>query len=105
MTAVRRDDHGTGGPDARRAAGIASEVTGAGTATIRCLAKMDCRQEERRATGVVDEAGSSYYDGVARGEAGLVSDDYRELTGNEPMSIRDVIDMHRSEMPLVGAVG
>ena len=46
------------------------------------------------------EAGISYYDGVRRGEADVVSDDYRELTGKEPLTIRGVIQLHRDEMPL-----
>ena len=93
-------------PTLAELAGIASEVTGAGYRYDPLPREQWIAQ--RRNAGRPEwsiEAGSSYYDGVARGEAGLVSDDYRELTGNEPMSIRDVIDMHRSEMPLVGAVG
>ena len=46
------------------------------------------------------EAGYSYYDGVRRGEADVVTDDYRELTGKAPLSIREVIALHRDEMPL-----
>jgi NAD(P)H dehydrogenase (quinone) len=46
------------------------------------------------------EAGISYYDGVVRGEAGLVSGDYRALTGKEPLPIRDVIALRRDGMPL-----
>jgi uncharacterized protein YbjT (DUF2867 family) len=46
------------------------------------------------------EAGITYYDGVRRGEADVVSDDYRELTGKAPLSLRDVIELHREEMPL-----
>ncbi len=49
------------------------------------------------------EAGSSYYDGVRLGEADVVSDDYRELTGEEPLTIRQVIGAHRDEMPLAHA--
>ena len=48
------------------------------------------------------EAGISYYDGVRRGEADVVSDDYRELTGKQPLSIRDVIQLRRDQMPLSG---
>lgn len=46
------------------------------------------------------EAGISYYDGVRRGEADVVSHDYRELTGKVPLSIREVVELHRDEMPL-----
>jgi hypothetical protein len=57
----------------------------------------------RRAAGRPEwsiEAGITYYDGVRAGEADVVTDDYRELTGTPPLSIREVIDRHRSEMPL-----
>ena len=33
------------------------------------------------------EMGLSYYDGVAHGEAGVVTDDYRRITGREPKTI------------------
>ena len=46
------------------------------------------------------QAGYSYYDGVRRGEADVVTDDYRELTGKAPLSIREMIALHRDEMPL-----
>jgi uncharacterized protein YbjT (DUF2867 family) len=49
------------------------------------------------------EAGISYYDSVARGQAGIVGDDYRELTGKEPRSIRQIIELHRDELPLARA--
>ena len=51
------------------------------------------------------EAGISYYDGVAAGEAGIVGDGYRELTGKEPLTIREIVELHRDEMPLTRSVG
>jgi uncharacterized protein YbjT (DUF2867 family) len=57
----------------------------------------------RRRVGRPDwsiEAGISYYDGVRKGEADVVTDDYRALTGEEPLSIREMIALHRDEMPL-----
>jgi uncharacterized protein YbjT (DUF2867 family) len=51
------------------------------------------------------EAGISYYDGVARGEAGIVGDDYRRLTGKQPLTIRELVELHRDEMPLTSPVG
>ncbi len=51
------------------------------------------------------EAGISYYDGVARGEDGIVADDYRELTGKEPLTIREIIELRRDEMLLTRPVG
>lgn len=50
------------------------------------------------------EAGISYYDSVARGEAGIVGDDYRALTGKEPLTIREIVELHRDEMPLTRSV-
>jgi uncharacterized protein YbjT (DUF2867 family) len=46
------------------------------------------------------EAGITYYDGVARHEAGIVGDDYRALTGKDPLTVREIIELHRDEMPL-----
>lgn len=46
------------------------------------------------------EAGVSYWDGVARGEADVVGDDYARLTGKAPLSIAEVIAEHREAMPL-----
>ena len=50
------------------------------------------------------EAGISYYDGVARGEAGIVGDDFRQLTGKDPLTIRELVELHRDEMPLTRTV-
>ena len=46
------------------------------------------------------EAGASYYDGVARGEADVVTDDYRVLTGEEPLPIRAILERVRERLPL-----
>jgi len=46
------------------------------------------------------EAGISYYDSVTRGEAGVVGDDYRSLTGKEPLTIAEIVELKRDEMPL-----
>ena len=59
--------------------------------------------ESRRALGRPEwaiDAGISYYDGVCAGEADVVSGDYRELTGKEPLPIAGVIERHLTEMPL-----
>ncbi len=59
--------------------------------------------ESRRRLGRQEwaiDAGISYYDGVAAGEADVVSGDYAELTGNEPRTIEQVIEDHREAMPL-----
>jgi uncharacterized protein YbjT (DUF2867 family) len=49
------------------------------------------------------EAGITYYDAVARGEMDVVSRDYEELTGEAPLSIREVIALERDRMPLAPA--
>ncbi len=57
----------------------------------------------RRSLGRPDwsiEAGASYYDGVARGEADVVTDDYRVLTGEEPLPIRAILERVRERLPL-----
>lgn len=57
----------------------------------------------RRSLGRPDwsiEAGLSFYNAVALGEADVVSDDYRELTGREPVTTRDLLELFREEMPL-----
>jgi uncharacterized protein YbjT (DUF2867 family) len=84
-------------------AGIASDVTG-GAYRYQPLGRDDW-VAYRRSVGRPEwsiEAGISYYDGVRRGEADVVSGDYHELTGKAPLAIRDVIALHRSEMPLSG---
>jgi uncharacterized protein YbjT (DUF2867 family) len=84
-------------------AGIAAEVTG-DAYRYEPLGRDDW-VAYRRSIGRPEwsiEAGISYYDGVRRGDADVVSDDYRELTGKAPLAIRDVIERHRDEMPLSG---
>ena len=84
-------------------AGIAAEVTG-DAYRYEPLGRDDW-VAYRRSVGRPEwsiEAGISYYDGVRRGDADVVSDDYRELTGKAPLSIRDVIERHRDDMPLSG---
>jgi uncharacterized protein YbjT (DUF2867 family) len=82
-------------------AAVATEVTG-DTYRYEPLER-DSWVASRRALGRPDwsiEAGISYYDGVAAGEADVVADDYRALTGRAPITIREVIEGHRAEMPL-----
>lgn len=57
----------------------------------------------RRALGRPDwsiEAGLSFYEGVRAGESDVVGDDYRKLTGKEPITIAAHIERMRDEMPL-----
>jgi uncharacterized protein YbjT (DUF2867 family) len=92
------------GPESFSLAELA-ETASAVTGDVYRYAPLD-RDEwiaHRRAAGRPEwsiEAGITYYDGVRAGEADVVTDDYRELTGTPPLSIREVIDRHRSEMPL-----
>jgi uncharacterized protein YbjT (DUF2867 family) len=86
-------------------AAVASEVTGGAYR----YAPLDREEwiEHRRSVGRPDwsiEAGISYYDGVRAGEADVVTDDYRALTGKKPLTIREVIALHRAEMPLSSRV-
>lgn len=46
------------------------------------------------------EAGISYYDGVALGEADVVSRDYEELTGTPARTVRELVELARDELPL-----
>jgi uncharacterized protein YbjT (DUF2867 family) len=82
-------------------AAVASEVTG----DAYRYAPLDREEwiDYRKGVGRPDwsiEAGISYYDGVRSGEADVVTNDYRALTGNEPLTIREVVALHRAEMPL-----
>jgi uncharacterized protein YbjT (DUF2867 family) len=86
-------------------AGIASEVTG-DDYRYEPLGRDDW-VAYRRSVGRPEwsiDAGISYYDGVRHGDTDVVSDDYRELTGKAPLSIREIIHLHRDEMPLSGSV-
>jgi uncharacterized protein YbjT (DUF2867 family) len=93
-------------PDAVRLAGLAamaSELTGD-----------DYRYEPldreewiayRRSVGRPEwsiEAGISYYDGVARGEADVVSRDFEELTGRTARTVHDLLVQYRDALPLNG---
>ena len=85
-------------------AATASDVTG----DAYRYAPLDCEEwiAYRKSVGRPDwsiEAGISYYDGVRVGEADVVTDDYRALTGKRPLSIRELIALHRDEMPLARA--
>jgi NAD(P)H dehydrogenase (quinone) len=82
-------------------AALATDVTGDPYA-YRPLAREDWITH-RRALGRPDwaiEAGITYYDGVARGEADLVTNDYEELTGHPAASIRELIELFRDDLPL-----
>ena len=46
------------------------------------------------------EAGISYYDGVSRGEADVVSRDFEELTGTPARTVRELLELYRADLPL-----
>ena len=60
---------------------------------------IDARRRLGRPDWSID-AGISYYDGVAAGEADVVSRDYVELTGKESQTIAQVIAERLDRMPL-----
>jgi NAD(P)H dehydrogenase (quinone) len=62
----------------------------------------------RRSLGRLDwaiEAGITYYDGVARGEADVVSNDYHELTGRSATPIGELIQLFQDDLPLRRGTG
>lgn len=96
-------------PDAVSApelAAIASDVTG-----DRYVYAPQPREDwiaYRRSIGRPDwsiEAGAGYYDGVVRGEADVVTDDYRALTGRDPLTIRAIVERLRDRLPLTRRPG
>ncbi len=80
---------------------IAAEVTGD---AYRYEPATDEEWEERwRAqgrTGWELEAGHSSYEAIRNGELDVVTDDYRRLTGLEPLTIAEIVDRHAEELPL-----
>jgi hypothetical protein len=50
------------------------------------------------------ETGISFSDGVARGEADVVSGDDEELIGKRPRTVCDLLEAHRDALPLTGKV-
>jgi uncharacterized protein YbjT (DUF2867 family) len=80
---------------------IAAEVTGD---AYRYEPATDEEWEERwRAqgrTGWELEAGRSSYEAIRNGELDVVTDDYRRLTGLEPLTIAEIVDRHAEELPL-----
>ena len=75
------------------------------TATSRSIARSGSRTAARSGgRRGRSRRGSRTTTAVARGEAGIVGDDYRELTGKEPLTIRELVELHRDEMPLTRSV-
>jgi NAD(P)H dehydrogenase (quinone) len=84
-------------------AAIASEVTGA---EYRYEPKTRDEWEARwRARGKDEwelQAGLTSFDAQLAGELDVVTDDFRLLTGHDPLTIRDVVARHVEEMPVRG---
>jgi NAD(P)H dehydrogenase (quinone) len=79
---------------------IASEVTGR---TYRYEPasdeEWDARWRAGGRTGWELEAGHTSYEALRAGELDVPSDDFRRLTGAEPLSVADVIARHADELP------
>jgi uncharacterized protein YbjT (DUF2867 family) len=81
----------------------ASEVTGA---TYRyeptSREEWEARWRARGRDGWGLEGGLTSFDAQLAGELDVVSDDYRRLTGRDPLTIAEIIGRHVDEMPLRG---
>jgi NAD(P)H dehydrogenase (quinone) len=94
------------GPEAvtlAQLAAIASETTGAEYRyEPQRREEWEARWRARGRDGWHLAAGLSSFDAQVAGELAVVSQDYRLLTGKEPLTIREVIARHLDEMPLRG---
>jgi NAD(P)H dehydrogenase (quinone) len=46
------------------------------------------------------ESGHTSYEAIRNGEYDLVTDDYKRLTGEEPLAIRELLERHAHDLPL-----
>ncbi|MGZ4395212.1 MAG: SDR family oxidoreductase [Gaiellaceae bacterium] len=80
---------------------IAAEVTGD---PYRYEPASDEEWDERwRALGRSGwelEAGHTSYEAIRNGELDVVTDDYRRLTGLEPLTVYEIVERHADELPL-----
>jgi NAD(P)H dehydrogenase (quinone) len=60
----------------------------------------DVRWRAQGRTGWELEAGHTTYEALRRGEFDVVSDDYRQLTGKQPLTILEVIEQLADALPL-----
>ncbi len=80
---------------------IASEVTGDHYAYEPATdEEWDERWRALGRTGWELEAGHTSYEAIRNGELDVVTDDYRRLTGLEPLTVGEIVDRHADELPL-----
>lgn len=60
----------------------------------------DARWRANGRSGWELEAGHTSYDALRAGELDVPSDDFRRLTGTDPLTVADVITRHADELPL-----
>ena len=51
------------------------------------------------------EAGRTSFEALRRGEFDIVTDDYRTITGRDPLTVAQIIERHADEMPLRSGLG
>jgi uncharacterized protein YbjT (DUF2867 family) len=82
-------------------AGIASAVTGrAYRYEPGDRAEWEARWRARGKPEWSIEAGLTSFDAQLAGELDVVSDDFRRLTGREPLSVAEIVARHADELPL-----
>ena len=60
----------------------------------------DARWREQGRTGWELESGHSSYEALRRGELDVVTDDFQRLTGQEPLTIAEIVARHADELPV-----
>jgi NAD(P)H dehydrogenase (quinone) len=84
-------------------AAIASDVTGADYRyEPQTRDEWETKWRARGKDGWELESGLTSFDAQLAGELDVVTDDFRLLTGHDPLTIRAVIERHVEEMPLRG---
>jgi NAD(P)H dehydrogenase (quinone) len=84
-------------------AAIASEVTGSEYRYEPATRdEWEAKWRARGHDGWELESGLSSFDAQVAGELDVVTDDFRRLTGRDPLTIREVIARHVEELPLRG---
>jgi NAD(P)H dehydrogenase (quinone) len=60
----------------------------------------DARWRSNGRSGWELDAGHTSYDALRAGELAVLSDDFRELTGCEPLSVAEIVARHADKLPL-----